>query len=133
MDRHNALLDQTRWHFLADCGIGGVVGSLGGWAGPEVPLQGLGYRRSVGRPFASGPRLAAPDVDLAHRADRSRPDQLENAPVVLAGVDLSAHPGCGLGPGRRLGEMPGSEQVVGQGFSQWTGVSRARAIDAAKA
>ena len=58
-------------------------------------------------PFAARPRIAAPDVDLLDRADGAALDQLDDAAVVVAGVNLRAHLRDPLVLRRRLGDQPG--------------------------
>ena len=68
--------------------------------------------RVLGRLPAPGP--ADPDVGLGHRADGAGLDQLDDAAVVVVGVDLGAHLGGDLGLGGGLADDPGLADVVGQ-------------------
>ena len=55
-----------------------------------------------------------PDVHLVHRPDGAGLDQLDDAPVVVAGVDLGSHLGRDLGLGGGLADDAGLPDVVGQ-------------------
>jgi len=71
--------------------ITGMVGSHGGGAEPQVPIEFRRHGRRIRGPVAAAVADGVPDVDLAHRPDRPRLDQLHDAAVVRAGVNLRAH------------------------------------------
>ena len=62
----------------------------------------------------SPPGSAHPDVRFVHRPDRAGLDQLDDAPVVVGGVDLRAHLGGDLGLGGGLANDAGFPDVVRQ-------------------
>ena len=70
-------------------------------------------------PATAGPRPAPTQTWTSrHRADRAGLDQLDDAAVVVAGVDLGAHLRGDLGLGGGLADDAGLPDVVVSGFSQ---------------
>src|SRR6185312_7199118 len=80
----------------------------GGGAEPEVPVEAFRHRHGTGGALAcvhdvtegrslrlrlSSPGSVDPDVCLGHRTDGAGLDQLNNAPVVVARMDLGPHLG----------------------------------------
>ena len=57
-------------------------------------------------------------MDLADRADRAGLDQLDDAAVVVVGVDLVAHLRGDLGLGGGLADAAGLPMLYVSGFSQ---------------
>ena len=96
---------------------------------PKIPVEPLGDRRGIGRPLEHrddvaiflgvGLRLPAPgatdpDVRLGDVADRAGLDQLDDAAVVVAGVNLRSHLRRDLRLGRGLANDPRFPDVVRQ-------------------
>ena len=70
------------------------------------------------RPVAGTAAARQPAMALAHRADRAGADQLHNAAVVVARVDLRAHLRGDLRLGRHPRRHAGFVHGVREGFSQ---------------
>src|SRR5262249_23948841 len=81
-----------------------AVGPLRRRPQPQLPVQALRHRRRLLGPVAAAPRLAAPDMDLIDGADGAGLHQLDDAAVVVAGVDLRAYLRDALPLAGRLGD-----------------------------
>ena len=102
-------------------------------AEPQVPVQSRRHRRGFGWPLLDetmsrwrsrflfalpAPGAADPHMDLAHRADRSRLDQLHHPPVIVAGMDLRPHLRSDLGLAAASRISRASQMLYVSGFSQ---------------
>ena len=68
-----------------------MKGPVGGRTDPEVPLDvGRDFVRFLGA-ISSVPSTGNPGEDFGHGADRAGLNQLDDAAVVVGGVDLRAH------------------------------------------
>ena len=63
-------------------------GTFGRGAEPKIPTERLWWRLASFRALPAAPTLADPDVNLRDFADRARLDDLDDAPIVFAGVNL---------------------------------------------
>ncbi len=107
-----------------------VERAVGSGAEPQVPVQPGGHRvdggrtvlheddvlggRGLGLARVPSPGTRDPHVTFADRADHAALDQLDDAPVVVAGVNLGAHLRRDAGLRRSLADDARLVHVVGE-------------------
>ena len=98
--------------------VGGVIGSLGGRAKPQVPVEPRGHGRRCLRPRHAARRdvgpAVRPGVDLPDFADRAGPDVLADHPRAFACLALVSHLGSHVGLLGRPGHFEGLPYTVRQ-------------------
>src|SRR5439155_7738130 len=67
-----------------------AIGPLRRGTEPKVPIEARGRRRAS-RELASAVSRGNPDMAFGHLADRARFDELDDAAIIVAGVNLRPH------------------------------------------
>ena len=99
--------------------IAGMIRPDGRGAQPQVPAEGVGYRRSLGRTVEHAlrpDRVGRPGLDLGDVAYGPVPDPFAQQADALHGMTLVAHLGRDLGLPGGFCDCPGLEYAVGQGL-----------------
>ncbi len=91
--------------------VAGMIGSHRRGADPQIPVEPSRHRRPVAgtrtAPLGNHRNTVRTGVDLADRAQRTRPDRLANQPRFFAGLPKVAHLRGDLGHGGLVADLAG--------------------------
>ena len=99
--------------------IAGMIRPDGRGAQPQIPAEGVGYGRSLGRAVEHAlrpDRVGRPGLDLGDVAYGPVPDPFAQQADALHGMTLVSHLGRDLGLPGGFCDCPGLEDAVGQGL-----------------